>query len=176
MPARLTRPIVGLIPTIPFAPDGHTIEPSVSVPMPTVARSAATADARARARAAGVAVEHVGLFVWPPTPLQPLDDGTERKFAHSDRFALPMTIAPAARSRSTRNASAGRAARQRHEPPVVGMSAVFDVVLDDHRDAEQGPVVAVAPRAVGGPGLGLRVGRDGDDRVELRVELPDPVR
>jgi hypothetical protein len=39
------------------------------------------------------------MFVWPPMPLQPLDDGADLKFAHSDRFALPMMIAPAARSR-----------------------------------------------------------------------------
>ena len=42
-PARLSSPRVGLMPTIPFAPDGQTIEPSVSVPTPTVARSAETA-------------------------------------------------------------------------------------------------------------------------------------
>jgi hypothetical protein len=40
MPERLTRPTVGLIPTSPFADDGHTIDPSVSVPMPTAARLA----------------------------------------------------------------------------------------------------------------------------------------
>ena len=38
------------------------------------------------------------MFVWPPIPLQPLDDGPERKFAHSDRLALPMISAPAALS------------------------------------------------------------------------------
>ena len=42
-PARLHSPIVGLMPTRPFAPAGQTIEPSVSVPTPTVARSAETA-------------------------------------------------------------------------------------------------------------------------------------
>src|SRR5262249_57086665 len=40
MPERLTRPTVGLIPTRPFADDGHTIDPSVSVPIPTAARLA----------------------------------------------------------------------------------------------------------------------------------------
>jgi len=38
------------------------------------------------------------MFVWPPIPLQPLDDGADRKFAHSDRFAFAMISAPAARS------------------------------------------------------------------------------
>jgi hypothetical protein len=39
---RLTRPSVGLMPTIPVVPEGHTIEPSVSVPIATCARDAAT--------------------------------------------------------------------------------------------------------------------------------------
>ena len=43
IPLRLTSPIVGLIPTSPFAPDGQTIDPSVSVPMPIAARFAAIA-------------------------------------------------------------------------------------------------------------------------------------
>ena len=40
IPDRLRSPSVGLMPASPFAPDGHTIEPSVSVPTATVARSA----------------------------------------------------------------------------------------------------------------------------------------
>ena len=43
IPDRLTRPTVGLIPTMPFAPDGQTTEPSVSVPTAATARSAAAA-------------------------------------------------------------------------------------------------------------------------------------
>jgi hypothetical protein len=43
MPLRLTRPSVGLIPTIPTMPDGHTTDPSVSVPIATTVRFAATA-------------------------------------------------------------------------------------------------------------------------------------
>ena len=43
MPARLTRPTVGLMPTMPFAVDGQTMEPSVSVPMAAAARLAETA-------------------------------------------------------------------------------------------------------------------------------------
>jgi hypothetical protein len=39
-PARLRRPSVGLMPTTALAPDGQTIEPSVSVPTVTVARLA----------------------------------------------------------------------------------------------------------------------------------------
>jgi hypothetical protein len=37
---RLTSPTVGLMPASPFAEEGHTIEPSVSVPIPTAARFA----------------------------------------------------------------------------------------------------------------------------------------
>ena len=43
MPLRLTAPTVGLMPTSPETPDGHTIEPSVSVPTPMAARLAAIA-------------------------------------------------------------------------------------------------------------------------------------
>ena len=41
-PARDTNPSVGLCPTTPLAPAGHTIEPSVSVPIATWASAAAT--------------------------------------------------------------------------------------------------------------------------------------
>ena len=40
MPARLISPSVGLMPTIPLAFDGHTTEPSVSVPTATAQRLA----------------------------------------------------------------------------------------------------------------------------------------
>ena len=43
MPARLTRPTVGLIPTKEFADDGQTTEPSVSVPIAAAQRLAAVA-------------------------------------------------------------------------------------------------------------------------------------
>jgi hypothetical protein len=40
IPARLTRPTVGLIPTREFADEGQTIDPSVSVPMAAAQRFA----------------------------------------------------------------------------------------------------------------------------------------
>src|SRR5919206_1343734 len=64
------------------------------------------------------------MFVWPPMPLQPLDDGADRKFAHSDRFALPMMIAPAAFSRWMMNASGGVLPARAQEPAVVGIPVV----------------------------------------------------
>src|SRR6188508_2266403 len=65
------------------------------------------------------------MLVWPPMPLQPLEDGIDRKFAHSDRFALPMTIAPAALSCWTMKASDGVDPARAHEPAVVGMPVVL---------------------------------------------------
>jgi hypothetical protein len=43
IPARLTRPTVGFKPTSPFAFEGQTIEPSVSVPIETAPRFAEVA-------------------------------------------------------------------------------------------------------------------------------------
>ena len=43
MPARLTNPTVGLMPTRPLAEEGQTTEPSVSVPIAIAQRFAATA-------------------------------------------------------------------------------------------------------------------------------------
>ena len=45
IPSRLTRPTVGLSPTMPVTAAGQRMLPSVSVPMPTTARLAATATA-----------------------------------------------------------------------------------------------------------------------------------
>src|SRR5687768_17350166 len=65
------------------------------------------------------------MFVWPPMPLQPLDDGLDRKLAHSDRFALAMIIAPAAFSLWTMNASSGVLPASAQEPAVVGIPVVL---------------------------------------------------
>src|SRR5688500_2602599 len=64
------------------------------------------------------------MLVWPPIPLQPLDDGNERKLAHSDRLALPMISAPAARKRSTMKASGGVLPASAQDPAVVGIPVV----------------------------------------------------
>ena len=69
------------------------------------------------------------MFVWPPIPLQPLDDGPDRKLAHSDRLAFPITSAPAALSCWTMNASAGVLPSSAHEPAVVGMPVVLMLSL-----------------------------------------------
>src|SRR6478735_8091918 len=64
------------------------------------------------------------MFVWPPMPLQPLEDGLDRKLAHSERFALPMMIAPAAFSFCAMNASPGVLPASAQEPAVVGIPVV----------------------------------------------------
>src|SRR5215472_12845245 len=100
-PARLMRPTVGLMPTRPFAPDGHTIEPSVSVPTPIAARLAAIAAPVPELEPHGLRSSAYGFFVCPPRPLQPLVECVDRKLAHSLRFVLPRITTPAARRRST---------------------------------------------------------------------------
>src|SRR5215211_8867031 len=69
------------------------------------------------------------MLVWPPMPLQPLDEGPDRKLAHSDRLALPMMIAPAAFSRAAMNASVGMLPASAQEPAVVGMPVVLTLSL-----------------------------------------------
>src|SRR5262245_18266571 len=105
MPIRLTRPIVGLMPTRPFAPDGHTIDPSVSVPTPIAARLAAMAAPVPELEPQGLRSSTYGFFTSPPRPLHPLVECVERKFAHSLRLVLPRITTPASRSRAPRTAS-----------------------------------------------------------------------
>jgi hypothetical protein len=123
-PPRLHSPSVGLIPTSSLAPDGQTTEPSVSVPTAATARSAAAETLEPELEPHGLRSRTYGMFVWPPMPLQPLEDGPDRKLAHSERFALPMMIAPAAFSRSTMNASSGVLPASAQDPAVVGMPVV----------------------------------------------------
>src|SRR6186997_1708223 len=105
IPARLTSPIVGLMPTRPLTLAGHTTEPSVSVPTATAARLAAAATALPELEPQGLRSSAYGFFTWPPRALQPLDDFEDRIFAHSLKFAFAMITAPAARRRCTTNAS-----------------------------------------------------------------------
>src|SRR5580693_1286120 len=110
MPARLTSPRVGLMPTTPHALEGETIDPSVSVPTASGAKPTETPAAEPELEPDGLRSRAYGFAVWPPSVDQPLVERVERKFAHSDRFALARMIAPAARSRATINASGGWAA------------------------------------------------------------------
>src|SRR5919112_5569196 len=110
MPARLTSPTVGLSPTSALAPDGHTIDPSVSVPIPTAARFAAMAAPVPELDAHGLRSRTYGFFTCPPRPLHPLDEWVERMLAHSLRLVLPRITAPASRRRCTTKASFGAGA------------------------------------------------------------------
>src|SRR5678815_5456883 len=119
MPERLTNPTVGFTPTMPLQLDGDTTEPSVSLPSATAHRLAATATAEPLLEPDGERSSAYGLRHWPPSPLQPDDDDVPRKFAHSDRFALPRMTAPASRSFAIANASFGAGAAIASEPALV---------------------------------------------------------
>src|SRR5262249_9154004 len=102
MPARLTRPRVGLMPTIPFVVDGDTMEPSVSVPIASATRFAATAAPEPELDPDVLRSSAYGFRARPPRALQPLVECVDLAFAHSLRFVLPRITAPASRSRATR--------------------------------------------------------------------------
>src|SRR5690349_10432754 len=102
MPSAGINPTVGFRPTMPFTEDGQTMDPLVSVPTANGASRAAIANAEPELDPQAVRCGSRAFTASPPTALQPLDDHRERKFAHSDRLVLAMTIAPAAASRSTR--------------------------------------------------------------------------
>src|SRR3954467_9608061 len=120
IPARLTRPTVGFMPTSDAAADGDVTEPSVSVPIATAQQFAAVADPEPELDPDGVRSSAYGLRVCPPRPLQPLDECVERKFAHSLRFVLPMITAPAARNRAaTKESRAAMLSASASEPAVV---------------------------------------------------------
>ena len=105
MPVRLTRPTVGLMPTIPLTFAGQVTDPFVSVPSAATAKLAAIADPEPELDPQGERERSWGLRHCPPTALQPEEDRDERKLAHSLRFVLPKMIAPAARNFATTGAS-----------------------------------------------------------------------
>ncbi len=123
MPVLLTRPSVGLMPTMPFACDGLTIEPSVSVPTASGASPPATATPDPELDPDGFRPAPCGFTAWPPSVDQPLEDCVDRKFAHSDRLALPRMTALAARSLPIRKASSAAAPSSAGEPAVAGEPA-----------------------------------------------------
>src|SRR5215210_5332380 len=78
MPARLTRPTVGLMPTTPLADAGQTIDPSVSVPTATAPKLAETAAPEPELEPQGLRSKTNGLRHCPPRALHPLDERVER--------------------------------------------------------------------------------------------------
>ena len=107
IPARLTRPTVGLVPTTPLAADGQTIDPSVSVPIATAVRFADTPTPDPELEPQGLRSSTYGFRHCPPRALHPLDDRVDLKFAHSLKLALPISSAPAFRSRRATSESIG---------------------------------------------------------------------
>src|SRR5439155_12258322 len=120
IPARLIRPSVGLIPTIPFADDGQTIEPSVSDPTATAHRFAEVATPDPELEPQALRSSAYGILVSPPRPLHPLVEWLERMFAHSLKLVLPRITAPASRSfRATPESCDGLDPTSASEPAVV---------------------------------------------------------
>src|SRR6185312_8508232 len=129
MPARLIKPNVGLMPTMPLAEEGHTIEPSVSVPIAAAQKLDEAAAPDPELDPQGLRSSAQGLCVWPPRPLQPLVAWLERILAHSLRLVLPRMTAPAARSRSATAASrAGFDPSRASEPAVVCMRSAVSML------------------------------------------------
>jgi hypothetical protein len=117
------------MPTMPLTDDGQTIEPSVSVPTATADRFADTATPEPELEPHGLLSASYGFTHWPPRALHPLLERVERKFAHSDRLALPRITAPASRSRPTRNASrAGATSPSANDPAVVFMRSAVSTL------------------------------------------------
>src|SRR5690348_11502375 len=105
IPARLISPRVGLIPTMPFMEEGQTIDPSVSVPIPSAARFAEMPTPVPELEPHGLRSSAYGFLVCPPRPLHPLVEWLDRKLAHSLKLVLPRITAPADRNRSATQAS-----------------------------------------------------------------------
>src|SRR4051794_41861575 len=76
MPARLSRPTVGLMPTIPVVEAGHTNNPSVSVPTAPRPKLADTTPAESELEPQGFPASAKGDPDWPPpAPPPPGEDG-----------------------------------------------------------------------------------------------------
>src|SRR6267378_420182 len=78
IPARLTRPTVGFMPTRPQAFDGLTTEPSVSVPTPAAAKLALTEAPVPELDPLGFRSSTNGFLHCRPRPLHPEDDREDR--------------------------------------------------------------------------------------------------
>ena len=102
IPYRLTRPYVGLIPTIPHRAAGCRIEPPVSVPRLSGTWYAATAAAEPPDDPPGTRPRSHGLDVGPNA-----ECSAEEPIANSSMLVLPRITAPASRRRSVMWASNG---------------------------------------------------------------------
>src|SRR4029077_17491331 len=119
MPLRLISPTVGLSPASPFAEEGQTTDPSVSVPTPATQRFAETAAPVPELDPQGLRSRAYGLRVSPPRPVHPLVEGRDRCLPPSLRLVLPRITAPALRNCAARKASAGGRDPSRASDPAV---------------------------------------------------------
>ena len=101
-PERLVSPRVGLMPTIPLVEEGHTIDPSVSVPRRRRREVGRDRGARPRAGPARVVVQDVGVRALAG-PAAPPAGGLERsevrplrevRLAKDDRARLAQSARP----------------------------------------------------------------------------------
>src|SRR3954452_14326461 len=138
IPACDTSPTVGFSPTTELAPEGQTIDPSVSVPIAAAHRWAAAPTPDPELEPHGSAPRSYGFRVKPPRALQPLTwtpasrtafGWTPRRLAHSDRFAFPRMTAPAARSLATIAASRGTLLPDSAREPAVVSIVSFVAML-----------------------------------------------
>ncbi len=141
------------MPTTPQALDGETIDPSVSVPTASGAKPADRPAAEPELDPDGLRSSAYGFAAWPPSVDQPLVERVDRKFAHSDRFALAKMTAPAARSREMMNASGGLAPSSAGEPAVAGSPATWTLSLT------RTGIPSSGPRGWPGPPRGVARGR-----------------
>src|ERR1700690_3212070 len=129
MPERLIKPRVGLMPTIPLAFDGHTTEPSVSVPTASAQRLAAVAAPEPELEPQALRSSAYGFRVNPPRALHPLIEWLERMLAHSLRLVLPRITTPASRSFcATKESFAGCEPTKASEPAVVCMRSAVSIL------------------------------------------------
>ena len=166
--------------------DGQTIEPSVSVPIASAHRFAAGATAEPELEPHGSQPRPYGLRVKPRRALQPFvyrpasatAGGTmPRKFAHSERFALPRMTAPAARNRATILASRGtRLPTSAREPAVVSIASLVAMLsLTRTGMPWSGPRTRPARRSPVTPsGDRQRVGVRFDHGMEEGIDPFDP--
>src|SRR5687768_18594288 len=116
MPYRLTRPYVGLSPTVPVSDAGCRMEPPVSVPRAKYAWPPATAAAEPPDEPPGTVDSSHGLRTGPNAEFS-LDD----PMANSSQFVFPSRIAPAASRRScAADAYGDRYPSRMKLPAVVG--------------------------------------------------------
>src|SRR5271163_3297535 len=129
IPVRLISPTVGLSPASPFADDGQTIDPSVSVPTPATQKLAETAAPVPELDPQGLRSSAYGLRVSPPRPLHPLVEWLERMLAHSLRLVLPRITAPDSRSFCATNESrVGFEPSKANEPAVVCIPSAVSIL------------------------------------------------